>query len=35
LKIPELPGAGHGTLPAKQGWVYAGGNGDAVFLQVA
>jgi hypothetical protein len=35
LKIPELPGAGHGTLPAKQGRVYAGGNGDAVFLQVA
>jgi hypothetical protein len=34
LNIPELPGAGHGALPAKQGWVYAGGNGDTVFLQV-
>jgi hypothetical protein len=34
LKIPELPGAAHGALPAKQGWVYAGGNGDTVFLEV-
>jgi hypothetical protein len=23
LKIPELPGAGHGALPAKQGWATA------------
>lgn len=34
LKIPELPGGAHGALAAKQGWVYAGGNGDTVFLQV-
>ena len=34
LKIPELPGDAHGALPAKQGWVYAGGNGDTVFLEV-
>jgi hypothetical protein len=34
LKIPELAGGAHGALPAKQGWVYAGGNGDTVFLEV-
>jgi hypothetical protein len=34
LKIPELPGNAHGALPAKQGFVYAGGNGDTVFLEV-
>lgn len=34
LKIPELPGGAHGALPAQQGWVYAGGNGDTVYLQV-
>jgi hypothetical protein len=34
LNIPELPGQGHGGLPAKQGWVYAGGGGDTVFLQI-
>lgn len=34
LNIPELPGAGHGTLPPKQGFVYAGGDGDTVFLQI-
>ena len=34
LNIPELPGAGHGNLPAKQGFVYAGGGGDTVFLEI-
>jgi hypothetical protein len=34
LNIPELPGGAHPPLPAQQGWVYAGGNGDTVFLEV-